>query len=109
MDDADEVKDASSVRAWCEEEIYCLDRAASIRKGQLRIIMQEVDQGKLATDAAYLAIGDYIDTWGESGFPGVRNPSKLSDDEIVRQVEEYERREGLGLKTETGPGEQRRR
>lgn len=109
MDDPNESNDASGVRAWCEEEIYCLDRATSIRKGQLQKIMQDVDQGKMAPDAAYLAIADYIDTWGESGFPGVRNPSKLSDDEIVRQVEEFERRERLRLKTEARPGEQRRR
>jgi len=89
-----ELPDPKGMQSWLEGEIADIQKAAELRIREATRLVNEYARGEISTGEAAKRSYEYSERWGDA-MPGVMGTKGLSDDEILRRLDESRVQEGL--------------
>ena len=89
-----EFPDPKGMQNWLEHEITTIQKAAELRIREATRFVNEYARGDISKDEAERRCTEYADRWGDA-LPGVMGTKGLSDEEILRRLNEARVDEGL--------------
>jgi hypothetical protein len=92
--DHSDFPDPKGMQKWLDLEIDDIQRAAELRIKDAKSFVDAYAKGEISRDEAAQRSFEYANRWGE-GLPGVPRTQGLSDEEIMRRLNEARVAEGL--------------
>jgi hypothetical protein len=86
--------DAKGMQRWLESEIADIQKAADLRIRDATAIVSEYTQGRISAEEAERRSYAYANRWGDA-LPGVMSTRGLTDEEILRKLDQARAKEGL--------------
>ena len=79
------------MRSWLEQEVRDLTKATELRLRDATDFVLAYALGKITGKEAMERLSIYGSRWGDSPIPGVYTDKSMTDDEIIRRLEEGKR------------------
>jgi hypothetical protein len=76
------------MRQWLEQEVRDLTKATELRLSDATEFVMAYALGKMTATEAMERLTRYGNRWGDSPIPGVYTDKNMTDDEIIRRLEE---------------------
>jgi hypothetical protein len=76
------------MQGWLEREIADIHKAAELRIKDAERFVNAYARGELSPEEAEKRGYEYSERWGDSPLPGVFRSQGLSDDEILRLIDQ---------------------
>ena len=84
---AGEFPDPKGMQRWLESEIGRIQKASELRIGEATKFVNEYARGEISADEAAERNFQYANRWGDV-LPGIASPHGVSDEEILRKLDE---------------------